>query len=92
MVIVYSLIGIAFFMSIMFPTIFSLGISGLGHGTKTGSSLIIMAIVGGALLPPLMGYIADQSGSIQTGYFVPMACVAAVALYAWIGWKPSHQS
>lgn len=91
MVIVYSLIGIAFFMSIMFPTIFSLGISGLGSETKTGSSLIIMAIVGGAILPPLMGYISDQAGSIQTGYYVPLFCFAFVALFAWRGWKPYRQ-
>lgn len=82
MIIVYSLVGIGFFMSIMFPTIFSLGIRGLGPETKTGSSLIIMAIVGGAALPPLMGYISDLAGSIQTGYYVPLACFAFIALYA----------
>lgn len=81
--IVYALIGIAFFMSIMFPTIFSLGIRGLGAETKTGSSLIIMAIVGGALLPPLMGYISDFTGDIRLGYFVPLASFIFVAGYAW---------
>jgi FHS family L-fucose permease-like MFS transporter len=92
MVVVYGLIAVAFFMSIMFPTIFSLGIAGLGAETKTGSSLIIMAIVGGALLPPLMGYISDLSGNIQTGYYVPLCCFVVVALYAWRGWKPSNQA
>lgn len=89
LVIVYSLIGIGFFMSIMFPTIFSLGIQGLGEETKIGSSLIIMAIVGGALLPPLMGYVSDRTGSIQTGYYIPMVCFAFIAWYAWRKWKPA---
>lgn len=92
MVIVYALIAVAFFMSIMFPTIFSLGIVGLGAETKTGSSLIIMSIVGGALLPPLMGYISDLSGNIQAGYYVPLSCFVVVALYAWRGWKPADQA
>ncbi|MBL7849345.1 MAG: L-fucose:H+ symporter permease [Cyclobacteriaceae bacterium] len=83
MLIVYSLIGIAFFMSIMFPTIFSLGIRGLGHETKTASSLIIMAIVGGALLPPLMGYISDSTGDIRMGYYVPLASFIFIGWYAW---------
>jgi FHS family L-fucose permease-like MFS transporter len=51
----YNLIAIVFFMSIIFPTIFSVGIYGLGHNTKIGSSLIVMAIVGGALLPYSIG-------------------------------------
>src|SRR3982751_4703273 len=72
MITVYALIGIGFFMSIMFPTIFALGIKGLGHETKMGSSLIIMAIVGGAALPPVLGYISDVTKNIQTGYIVPL--------------------
>ena len=69
----YAVIGISFFMSIMFPTIFALGIQDLGADTKSGSSLIIMAIVGGAALPPILGYISDKTGSIQYGYVVPHA-------------------
>lgn len=88
MIIVYSLIGIGFFMSIMFPTIFSMGIKGLGAETKTGSSLIIMAIVGGAALPPIMGYVSDVMGSIQAGYSIPLVCFAFIAYYAWDKWKP----
>ena len=72
-VVVYTLIAIAFFMSIMFPTIFSMGIDGLGHNTKIGSSLIVMAIVGGALLPPVLGLISDITGNIQYGYTVPLS-------------------
>ena len=83
----YAIIGIAFFMSIMFPTIFALGIKDLGADTKSASSLIIMSIVGGALLPPLLGYISDVTQNIQYGYVVPMACFIVTALFGWKGYK-----
>lgn len=82
MVVVYTLIAIAFFMSIMFPTIFSIGIDGLGHNTKIGSSLIVMSIVGGALLPPVLGIISDSTGNIQNGYIVPLICFVVILLFA----------
>ena len=82
---VYAVIGIAFFMSIMFPTIFSLGIKELGSDTELGSSLIIMSIVGGAILPPLLGYISDVTNNIQLGYLVPLACFIFVFWYGWKG-------
>jgi MFS transporter, FHS family, L-fucose permease len=88
MITVYALIGIAFFMSVMFPTIFSMGISGLGHDTKIGASLIVMSIVGGAFLPLGLGYISDITGNIQSGYVVPLACFAMVFIYAWKFWAP----
>ena len=84
---VYSVIGISFFMSIMFPTIFSLGIKDLGGDTKFGSSLIIMSIVGGAILPPLFGYISDVSGNIQIGYIVPLLCFVVVFFFGVTGHK-----
>lgn len=84
---VYSVIGIAFFMSVMFPTIFSLGIKGLGNDTKFGSSLIIMSIVGGAVLPPVFGYVSDISGSIRYGYIVCLVCFVVVFLFALSGHK-----
>lgn len=90
MIAVYAVIGIAFFMSIMFPTIFSLGIIDLGGDTKFGSSLIIMSIVGGALLPPLFGYIADVAQNIQIGYVVPLACFFIVFLFAVKGHKVTN--
>ena len=83
MTVVYSLIAIAFFMSIMFPTIFSMGIDGLGHNTKIGSSLIVMSIVGGAFLPPILGVISDQTASIQNGYFVPLVCFLVILVFAF---------
>jgi FHS family L-fucose permease-like MFS transporter len=78
---VYALMGVEFFMSIMFPTIFSLGIRGLGSKTKEGSSLLIMAIVGGAVFPVIMGRVSDMS-SIQTAYLVPAVCFIVVILFA----------
>jgi MFS transporter, FHS family, L-fucose permease len=70
-----------FFMSIMYPTIFALGIRGLGDHTKFGSSLIVMAIVGGALMPFLMGYLADHYG-MRIGFIMPLGCFVYVTLYA----------
>ncbi len=87
MIVVYSLIAIAFFMSIMFPTIFSMGIEGLGHNTKIGSSLIVMSIVGGAFLPPVLGVISDQTTSIQNGYIVPLVCFLVILVFAFNGHK-----
>jgi FHS family L-fucose permease-like MFS transporter len=87
MITVYALIGIGFFMSIMFPTIFALGIKGLGHETKIGSSLIIMSIVGGALLPPVLGYISDATKNIQNGYSVPLISFVVVLLFGLKGYK-----
>ncbi|MNT03432.1 L-fucose-proton symporter [compost metagenome] len=87
MIVVYTLIAIAFFMSIMFPTIFSMGIEGLEHNTKIGSSLIVMSIVGGALLPPVLGLISDATGSIQNGYVVPLICFSVILLFAFNGHK-----
>lgn len=78
---VYALIGVEFFMSIMFPTIFSLSIRGLGPKTKEGSSLVIMSIVGGAIFPVIMGRISDMS-NIQRAYIVPAVCFLVVFYFA----------
>ncbi len=87
MVVLYALIAISFFMSIMFPTIFALGIKNLNStDTKMGSSLIIMAIVGGAVLPLILGRIADVT-NIQYGYIVPLICFAVVAWYGLSGYR-----
>jgi MFS transporter, FHS family, L-fucose permease len=80
----------SFFMSLMFPTIFALGIKGLGPNTKIGGSLIVMAIVGGALIPLLMGRIADIRHSIAPAYLVPLIAYVAVAVYAFVGARPKH--
>lgn len=85
---VYCLMGVEFFMSIMFPTIFSLSIYNLGGATKQASSLVIMAIVGGAFIPLLMGRISDAT-SIQTAYTVPLLCFVVVLYFGLKGYKPS---
>lgn len=85
--VVYALGGLGFFMSIMFPTIFSLGIKELGAYTKPASSLIVMSIVGGALFPYLMGWLIDKSGDdIQVGYYVPLVCFFFVLFFALKGY------
>jgi FHS family L-fucose permease-like MFS transporter len=75
----------SFFMSVMFPTIFALGIDGLDQNTKIGGSLIVMAIVGGAVLTPLMGWISQTQHSIAKAYLVPFFCYCIIALYSFIG-------
>ncbi|NQD70676.1 L-fucose:H+ symporter permease [Sphingobacterium shayense] len=79
----YAMVGIAFFMSIMFPTIFAVGVSDIGGDTKSASSLIIMSIVGGAAIPPLVGLLSDSIGSFQLAYYVVFICFTVVALFAW---------
>jgi FHS family L-fucose permease-like MFS transporter len=82
---VYSLMAIFFFESIMFPTIFALGVKDLGHHTKKGSSFIIMSIVGGALVPYVMGMLSERS--TVHAYIVPLICFVVVAWYGWRGYK-----
>lgn len=77
-----ALIGVFFFMSIMFPTIFALAVQPLGERTEQGASYLIMSIVGGAIVPPLMGWIGDLHG-ITAAYVVPLACFVVVATYGW---------
>ncbi len=81
----WAILWTSFFMSLMFPTIFALGLKGLGPNTKIGGSLIVMAIVGGALIPPLMGKIADARHSMAPAYLVPLAAYIFVAAYGFAG-------
>jgi MFS transporter, FHS family, L-fucose permease len=75
----------SFFMSLMFPTIFALGLKKLGRNTKIGGSLLVMAIVGGAVLTPLMGMIDKAYNSLAFAYLVPLAAYAFIAIYALVG-------
>ncbi|GIL21622.1 MAG: L-fucose-proton symporter [Bacteroidota bacterium] len=84
---VYAILGTNFFMSIMFPTIFALGVKDLGEQTKLGSSFIIMAIVGGAIIPPVMGLIADQTHNIRLAFILPLLCFLVVTYYGLAGHK-----
>ena len=79
---VAALVASSAFMSIMYPTIFVLALRGLGPLTKPGASLIVMAIIGGAVLTALMGLISDYSGTIRAAMLVPAACFLIVALFA----------
>ena len=76
----------SFFMSLMFPTIFALGLKQLGPNTKIGGSLLVMAIVGGAVLTPMMGLIAEARG-IATAYTIPLAAYVFIAAYGFAGAK-----
>jgi len=83
---VVALFSTYFFMSVMFPTIFALGINGLGPLTKKGSSILVMSIVGGAILPMFMGWIADVS-TMALGFIVPLMCFAYIVFFGLKGYK-----
>jgi len=84
----WALVLIGFFHSIMFPTIFALGIKNLGPLTKRASSLLVMAIVGGAVFPAIMGRISDAT-NIQTSFIVPLLCYVYILYFAVLGYKPN---
>lgn len=91
--VVLALGGLGFFMSIMFPTIFSLGIKDLNENTKPASSLIVMSIIGGAIFPVIMGKIIDSYGyDIQKGYIVPLICFFVVLYFGIKGHQPKTQA
>ena len=83
---VYAVMAVPFFMSIMFPTIFALGIKELGEETKLASSFLVMSIIGGAFAPLLMGRISDNTGSMQFAYIVPLLCFLVVLFYGLKGY------
>jgi FHS family L-fucose permease-like MFS transporter len=90
--VVYALGALGFFMSIMFPTIFGLGIQGIGDDTKPGSSWLIMSIVGGAVFPVLMAAIIDlNSDKIQLGYSIPLICFVVILYFGLKGYKIQHK-
>lgn len=79
----YSLISGGLFCSVMWPCIFSLSIAGLGKYTAQASSLLVMMILGGALIPPFQGFIADSTKNIHLSYFIPVLCFGYLAFYGW---------
>jgi MFS transporter, FHS family, L-fucose permease len=84
---VVAIVAVGFFNSIMFPTIFALSLKNLGSLTKRGSSLLVMSIIGGGLIPPVMGRISDAS-NIQLAFLVPLLCYMYVIYFAVAGYKP----
>ena len=88
MVGLYAMLGVSFFMSIMYPTQFSLALVGLDEKTKSGSAFLVMAIVGNVVLPPLTGYFMDISGTMyHLAYIVPLICFIVCGFYGWKGYK-----
>lgn len=85
---VFSIVLVGFFNSIMFPTIFALSLKNLGDLTKRGSSLLVMSIIGGALIPAAMGKISDAT-NIQTAFVVPLICYLYVIYFAMSGYRPA---
>jgi MFS transporter, FHS family, L-fucose permease len=86
----WCILAVGFFNSIMFPTIFSLGVAELGPLTGNGSGILNMAIVGGAILPVLQGVIADHVG-IHHGFILPVICYLYILFYALSGSKPNSE-
>jgi FHS family L-fucose permease-like MFS transporter len=80
-----AVLATSFFMSVMFPTIFALGVKGLGANTKLGGSFIVMAISGGAFFPPLMGVVEKMTGNLARGYVLPALAYVVVAIYGFMG-------
>ncbi|WP_222852193.1 MFS transporter [Olivibacter sp. SDN3] len=86
----YAMLFVSFFMSIMYPTQFSLALKDLGEKTKSGSAFLVMAIVGNACLPQMTAYVMDNfSGQYQRAYIVPLVCFVFCAYYGWKGYKIS---
>lgn len=88
---VVALFSCYFFMSVMFPTIFALGISDLGTLTKKGSSFLVMAVAGGAFCPPLMGYIADTF-NMAVGFLIPLVCFVFICYFGIVSVRKSIKS
>jgi len=84
---VWAIFLTSFFMSLMFPTIFALGIKGLGPNTKLGGSMIVMAIIGGAFFTPIMGLVFQATHSMAVSMTMPLICYAFITYYAFIGSK-----
>jgi len=91
MVAVYAVLAVPFFMSIMFPTIFALGIKGLGEDAKIGSSFLVMSIIGGGIIPVIMGVISDKTGSMQMAYIMPLICFAVILFFGAKGHKIKNE-
>jgi FHS family L-fucose permease-like MFS transporter len=88
----WAILAVGLFNSIMFPTIFTLGVDGLGKHTGQGSGILCMAIVGGAILPVVQGVFADMpSVGIHHAFFIPVLCYVYIAYYGFRGHIPTYQ-
>ena len=89
---IWCLLLTSLFMSLMFPTIFALGLKGLGPNTKIGGSLLVMAIIGGAVLTPIMGLISEKLHSIALSYSVPLVAYVVIVLYSFWGSRQINET
>jgi FHS family L-fucose permease-like MFS transporter len=87
---IYAMVATSFFMSIMFPTIFALGLEKLGHETEFASSFIVMAVCGAAILPPLMAWVSDMTGALHWSLLFPAVCYLVVLSFGWMAPKLGH--
>jgi FHS family L-fucose permease-like MFS transporter len=87
---IYAMVATSFFMSIMFPTIFALGLEKLGHETEFASSFIVMAVCGAAILPPLMAWVSDLTGALHWSLFFPAVCYLVVLSFGYMAPKMGH--
>jgi FHS family L-fucose permease-like MFS transporter len=87
---IWSLVLCGLANSIMYPTIFTLGIAELGPLTSKGSGVITIGNVGGAVIPPLFGLLADKTHSIQFAFVLPIICYVFIAYYGLLGYKPTR--
>jgi FHS family L-fucose permease-like MFS transporter len=89
----YSLIGISACMSLMFPTIYGIALKGMGDDASLASAGLVMAIVGGALMPPLQGRMIDAGSiigsipSVKTSFLLPLACFVVIAIYGYRAYR-----
>ena len=81
----WALMATSFCMSLMYPTIFALGLKDLGQNTTLGASVLVMAIIGGAVMPPLLGWVAEYAHSMAVAFVVPLVCYLVVTYFAFIG-------
>jgi FHS family L-fucose permease-like MFS transporter len=86
----WSIIAVGLFNSVMFPSIFTIGMSGLGPLTSKGSSLMVAAIVGGALIPLAEGHLADMIG-VQDAFVIPAVCYIYIALFGYFGGRRAER-
>jgi len=87
---IYAMVATSFFMSIMFPTIFALGLEKLGHQTEFASSFIVMAVCGAAVVPPLMAWFSDLTGALHWSLFFPAVCYLVVLSFGFFVPKMGH--
>jgi FHS family L-fucose permease-like MFS transporter len=89
---IYAMVATSFFMSIMFPTIFALGLEKLGHQTEFAASFIVMAICGAGVVPPIMAFVSDRIGALHWSLFAPALCYVVVLSFGVMAPKMGHKT